>query len=172
MSTAEQQATSNVTKMPTVSDKDVADAEKALSEIGSDMDPGVLNGSVGGPLDTGGVSKKSAASDDDGEEDGDGEQMEMLPVPKPCDEINKLINDVNTELDQIEADRALLNARKREQMESLRAKGVDTDSFEFSRKLMQKDPDKRERMDLSLILVMKAVGKDIQTDWVEDKTTH
>lgn len=161
----------NVSSIPNVSDKDVKDAQAALGKIGSDMDPGVLNGSVGGPLDPGGVKKKKANGDPMSTEVND-DGKTIASVPKPNDEINKIILKAIDEINEHKAVASSANAEIRAVIENLEAKGVNRHAFRYACKVLEMNDDQRQGLDLSYMLVRQAGGAAVQTDWLDDKKTH
>ncbi|MCF6278419.1 MAG: hypothetical protein L3J16_06710 [Anaerolineales bacterium] len=165
-----------VAKMPEVSKSDVNEAAKALEKVGSSTFPGAVNGSVGGPLDPGGVKNQSASSDDDIDDpmstENKSDANQTVKVPKPNDEINGLILSAIEEISGHKAVASAANAEIKAVIEILEAKGVNRHAFRYACKVLEMNDSQREGLDLSYMLVRQAGGAAVQTDWLDDKKTH
>lgn len=149
----------DVTQLPSaVSDADVDAARKALEGNGRAFDePGVLDGTESSKAD---VEKNEETQIQKIEADNKPE------VPKPANEINKLILEAKEECDKIKQLVKALNADKNAVIEGLEAKGVDRHTFRYACKCIDMDDDQRARVDLTNRLVRSAAGKHIQDDWI------
>jgi len=155
-----------VTQLPAaVSDADVDSARKALEGNGRAFDePGVLDG-----------TESSQAEMEENEKvqvqkiEGDN----LPEVPKPGLEINKFIMDKKAAMDEINQERAKLNADASLIREELKSEGIDVATFEYQCKLIDMDEDKRLRVDQTSRLVRAAAGKNIQDDlFTSTETKH
>ena len=146
----------DVTQLPEVSDSDVEAARAALDDNGRAFDdPGVMDG-----------TNKSKADSEQAEEAQvqqiEGDNLPTVPVPGV--EINKFIMDKKKAMDEINQERAQLNADAALIREELKSKGIDVATFDYQCKLIDMDEDKRLRVDQTSRLVRAAAGKHIQDD--------
>ena len=160
-----EQATNNVTEIPKQpSSAAVKNAEKALESKSKRAFPGAMDGTVpeGDKTEGEAPEVKHIASDN-------------LPVvPKPDEKINKFIMDAKSKMDDINAERAVLNGKASLVREELKEKGIDVKTFEYQCRLIDMDEDKRMRVDQTSRLVRVAAGKPIQDELFgeEEVTQH
>lgn len=71
-------------------------------------------------------------------------------------------------LNEIGAERDELNAKKKAAISALQAKGIDKDVLTWCYKYREADEEKRKVMDLSLMLIRKAIGQPLQLDLLQE----
>jgi len=119
-----------------------------------------LDGSVGGALDVFGKSGEVDPESTENIDDGRGLTTKAQRGP----ELNKKIADAVETINELKAQRSLINAQITAVIEDVEAQGINRHAFRFAMKFLEMATEQREGLDFSLAVARSAMGQPMQAE--------